>query len=72
MIVFTILGLLWFWMFCFEIGYHITPACQLIRSGFAIWHSGREMDRFVGYMAVRFPASAGVQGTSNDQQEKPR
>lgn len=29
MTVFTIIGLLWFWLLCFQVGYYAAPATQL-------------------------------------------
>ena len=52
MIAFTILGLLVFWIWCFQIGYHLIPAINISRSAMAVWLIGRKADRLIAVLAA--------------------
>ncbi|HEY0915675.1 MAG TPA: hypothetical protein VGE22_12460 [Solimonas sp.] len=59
MIVFTIIGVLWFWMLCFEIGYGLIPACRVLRAGVAVWLLGREAESLMAIFAAAHREQSG-------------
>lgn len=65
MIVFTIIGLLVFWVWCFQIGYSLIPTYMVVRAGWAVFLFGREAEHVIAILAA-----SGVTGTSTEQ-EKP-
>lgn len=52
MIVFTIIGLLWFWNLCFWIGYGLIPAVHVVRAELAVLLFGHEAERVMAIFAI--------------------
>jgi hypothetical protein len=47
MIAFTAIGLLWFWLLCFEIGYALIPTFRAVRAAWALWLFGRQVEHAI-------------------------
>lgn len=52
MIAFTALGLLVFWIWCFELGYHLEPTFHAVRAMLAVWLIGREVEALLAVFAA--------------------
>lgn len=51
-IVFTAIGLLWFWLFCFQVGYYMEPGFYTLRALIVTHLLGREAERLVATLSV--------------------